>query len=78
MKTPKRPGEWQEAADAAHGALVLDAARQYGLVTGGPVVNVARAEDLLARAKALGYVPRPEAVEMFIAGLAKNFTGGKG
>ena len=45
MKTPKKPGEWQEAMDAAHGALALEAARYYGLVTGGPVVNAERCQD---------------------------------
>lgn len=81
MKTPKKPGEWQEAVDAAHGALALEAARYYGLVTGGPVVNAERCQDILRKGKKLGYVPRPEAIEQFIHGLARNFktaTGGNG
>lgn len=72
MKIPKRPGEWRDAVDAAQGALHLDAARQFGLVTGGPVVNVERCLDILSRGRALGYLPRPEAVEEFIKALARG------
>lgn len=54
---PATPEEWQEAVDAAWFMLCLDAARQYGLITGGPGINQARCEDLLRRGKALGYRP---------------------
>lgn len=74
MKMPKKPAEWQAAMDAAHGALTLDAARQYGLVTGGPEVDVARCVELLKKGRALGYVPRPDAVEQFISAMARNFS----
>jgi hypothetical protein len=72
MKNPKRPGEWQEAVDAAKGALALHSARLYGLVTGGPQVNAARCVAILDQGKALGYVPRPDAIEHFIHALANN------
>jgi len=55
---PTTRAEWQEAADQAWALLVLDAARAYGLVVGGPVVNVPRAEDLIRRAKGRGVEPR--------------------
>jgi hypothetical protein len=32
--------EWQEAVDLASALLHLASARPYGLVTGGPVINV--------------------------------------
>jgi hypothetical protein len=72
MKNPKRPSEWQEAVDAAHGALALESARAYGLVTGGPKVNTGRCADILQRGRALGYRPRPEAIECFIRSLADH------
>ena len=56
---PKTKKEWQEAADAAHGLLVIDSARQYGLITGGPVANIERCEEILLKAKAKGITPRP-------------------
>lgn len=58
--------EWQDAVDAAHGALALDAARQYGLVTGGPAVHVERCQQILTRGKARGIMPAPDATERFV------------
>jgi hypothetical protein len=55
---PQTPEEWQDAVNAADFFLQLDSARQYGLVTGGPDVNVARCVDILDRGRALGYVPQ--------------------
>lgn len=60
MKTdPKTKKEWQEAVDAANFWLTFDSARQYGLLAGGPTINVERCEELLKRGKAMGYVPAP-------------------
>jgi hypothetical protein len=73
-RNPRTPAEWQEAVDAAEGAIALDSARKYGLVTGGPEVNVERAADLLAKGRARGIRPRPDAIERFIAATMK---GGK-
>jgi hypothetical protein len=54
---PKNAGEWQEAVDAACFLLLIDSARQYGLITGGPTVNVSRCEDILERGRKQGVVP---------------------
>lgn len=52
--------EWQYAADAASFLLALDACRLYGLVAGGPDVNVERAALILDRAlKDHRIEPRP-------------------
>lgn len=58
--------QWQEAVDMAHACILLDAATKYGLVTGGPRINVERCQELLDRGKARGTFPRPDAVERFI------------
>jgi hypothetical protein len=42
IRLPETPSEWQDAANWCEGLLALDSARQYGLVTGGPKVNVDR------------------------------------
>jgi len=55
---PQTPAEWQGAVDAANVLLLLDSARAYGLVTGGPDVDVARCESILAQGKNVGYKPR--------------------
>lgn len=51
---PVTDEEWQEAALLARGALLFVAAKAYGLVSGGPHVDVPRCEELLARALARG------------------------
>lgn len=63
---PRTDEDWQRAVDMAEGALLLDSARMYGLVTGGPQVNVDRCQDLLERGRARGCVPNPNAGEMFV------------
>lgn len=67
---PRLPREWRAAVDAAHACLAIDAARNYGLITTGIEVDVARCELILARGKELDYLPRPEAIENFIRALA--------
>lgn len=71
MSDPKTRQEWQDAVDGVYGALALDAACQYGLVTGGPKVRVERCEELLRRGKAKGVVPAKNAIERFMASVAK-------
>lgn len=61
--------EVQELADLCHVWLLLDSARLYGLVCGGPKVNVARCEQILAAAKARGVVPRTDAVDRCLPGI---------
>lgn len=71
-REPETRGEWQEAVDAAHALLVLDAARQYGLVRGGPVPNVERCEEILKRGKQRRVKPSKHAIERFVIGLKKD------
>ncbi len=63
MRTPKTKDEWQEAVDAAHVLLILDSARQYGLVSGGPKPNASRCEQILQEGKKRGIRPREDAVD---------------
>lgn len=69
-KEPATPSEWQEAVDLAYGAQCLDSARQYGLVSGGPKVNLDRCDEILRRGNQLGYTPGPGAVERFMKQLS--------
>ena len=63
VKEPRTRAEWQEAVDQAEFYLVLDSARQYGLITGGPEVNVDRCEEILKHGSNLGFQPSPDAIE---------------
>lgn len=66
--TPSTPEQWQEAVDAAYVLLMIDSARQYGLVTGGPAVVRERCGDILELGKLLGHEPDRDAVdEMLLA-----------
>ena len=67
--SPQTPEEWQTAVDAAEGALALDSCRQYGLVTGGPKVNVNRCCEIIDAGRKRGIVPSPDAVQQFVAAL---------
>jgi hypothetical protein len=67
---PKTPEEWQEVVDMADAFLRVDSARRYGLITGGPAVNVSRCDELLAQGKARGIVPDPARVELILRTLA--------
>lgn len=60
---PQTLEEWQDVADWSEFFVSIDSCRQYGLITGGPLVNVDRSLELLERAKAQGITPRPDAIE---------------
>lgn len=57
FRDPRGRGEWQEAADDAYTLLLIDSAKQYGLIEGGPTINVERCEVILDRAKIRGIAP---------------------
>jgi len=59
---PTTPDEWQAAVDSADFLLLLDSARQYGLVTGGPIVDVARCHEIIRRGADRGVFPGPPGV----------------
>jgi len=58
---PTTDAEWQEAVDLAELWLLVDSVRLYGLVAGGPDVDVARCEEILRAGADRGITPRPDA-----------------
>jgi hypothetical protein len=56
---PKTPDEWQLAVDAAEMLLLIDSARLYGLITGGPRAKVKRCEEILRIGREHGFTPGP-------------------
>jgi hypothetical protein len=56
-RNPETSAEWQAAVTGAYHCLQLDSARQYGLVEGGPEINVERCEQLLEEGKRRGVLP---------------------
>lgn len=71
---PQTAAEWQEAVDLAEFFLCVDAARNYGLVKGGPPVDVSRCEEILAEGKRRGTTPTKGCVER----LTRAFKAGGG
>jgi hypothetical protein len=65
LRTPQTEKEWREAVDAAAGALAIESARLYGLVTGGPTVDVLRCEAILKEGARLGFEPPADAGERY-------------
>ena len=69
MRDPRTPAEWQEAVNGAKFFMVLDVARQYGLIECGPRVDAARRVAILSRGRKRGYHPVPfeELVEIYLS-----------
>jgi hypothetical protein len=51
---PQTTADWRLVLAVAHACLALDAARQYGVVVGGPTIDVRRCEELIAGGLAIG------------------------
>lgn len=62
-RDPRTREEWQEAVDEAEFYLRLAASVAYGLVEYSGEVNVRRCEEIIARGRAAGVYPAPDAVE---------------
>jgi hypothetical protein len=62
-RMPRTRAEWQEAVDGAYFLLWLDAARQYGLVEGGPGIDQERCAYMIELGKGRGIRPSPDVFE---------------
>lgn len=58
MQDPKTTEEWQAAVNGANFLLELESCRMYGLIKGGPTVNLDRCESILDSAKNRDITPR--------------------
>jgi hypothetical protein len=67
-QNPETAEEWQEAVNGAQFYLGVDSCRQYGLLKGGPQINVGRCIQILRRGRRKGYLPAPfeELVRMYV------------
>jgi hypothetical protein len=64
---PRTREEWQDAVDMAEGARLVVAARAYGLVRGGPEINVDRCEEILRLGRDYGVRPGHDCHKKFVA-----------
>jgi hypothetical protein len=67
---PQTRAEWQDAVDGAAGLRAIADCKMYGLIDGGPVINLARCDQILERGKAKGIEPSKPAVDLAIALIA--------
>ena len=69
MDLPQTSEQWQEAVNISFALLSIDSARAYGLITGGPTVNVERCEEIIVMGDRLGFKPQDEEVKRFALSL---------
>ena len=55
---PETAEEWQEAVNMAELYRLLYDAQQYGLIEGGPPIDIKRCEELLRRGRQQGFQPQ--------------------
>ena len=65
-KWPKTPREWQEAVDAAAAARAVADCKMYGLIEGGPEINVARCDQILDAGRARRIFPSRSAADLAV------------
>jgi hypothetical protein len=68
---PRTRAQLQDAVNGARLLLVVDALRQYGLATGGPLCNYDRCHEMLGRGRARGVLPQEEIVDEALAELLR-------
>lgn len=72
---PTTRAELQEAVDLAVVCLMIDSARQYGLVTGGPAVHVDRCTRIIQRGRKAGVFPAADALERILPAFLHQAAG---
>jgi hypothetical protein len=61
---PETREEWQEAVDVAVGARAIADCKMYGLLEGGPEVDVDRCDEIIERGRQRGVLPSRTVVEL--------------
>ena len=72
---PETPDQWRHVATMAAALLRIDACRQYGLITGGPIVNVNRCEALIAGARKRGIRITADAIDAAVLAIVRELAG---
>lgn len=72
---PKTPAEWQEAVDAAAACRAIADCKMYGLLEGGPEINVARCDEILGRGRRRGVHPSSSVRELALE-MVRQVNGG--
>lgn len=65
-RDPKTPAEWQEAVDGAAACRAIADCQMYGLLQGGPKIDVVRCDEILERGAARGIRPSREPTDLAV------------
>ncbi len=63
---PITEADWQMAVDAAAACLSIESARQFGLIIGGPEVDIERCTQIVAQGIDLGITASPGAAARYV------------
>jgi hypothetical protein len=59
--------DWQLAVDAAHALSSIEAAREYGLIIGGPTIDLVRCAEILQEGATRGITPAHTSPGRYVA-----------
>jgi hypothetical protein len=72
VKYPEEKEDWQLAVSLAQALILVNSARQHGLVGIDPKCDIRRCEDILKRGKAIGVEPLLADVDTIIRALTEE------
>lgn len=64
MRNPRTPAEWQAAVNAATALRLIADCRMYGLIEGGPSIDVDRCDEIVDLGNARGVQPSAPALDL--------------
>jgi hypothetical protein len=67
---PQTPEQWQDAVDGAAGFIAIESCKMYGLMKGGPKIDLARCKQILEHGAAKGITPSKSDTELALALIA--------
>jgi hypothetical protein len=66
VRNPKTHAEWQDAVDAAAACRAIADCIMYGILAGGPKIDVARCDHILKNGLARGVRPSKPTVDLAV------------
>jgi hypothetical protein len=76
-RNPRTLEEWQEAVDGAAALRMIADCKMYGLIEGGPEINVGRCDEILERGQSRGVHPSAPTEALALAYIAALNDVGK-
>jgi hypothetical protein len=77
-RNPVTRAEWQDAVDSAAAVRAVADCKMYGLIKGGPQIDIHRCDEILEAGKRRGVIPSKPAPQLaieFIAAINAEAAG---